>query len=128
MKAMIAVAALALLTCGAALAAPARPADSATEGAVNQASKADPDAGARLVGVWADDADCNLYASMHADGSFHSYSGGDGRWALAGGQLVMSGAGGEYSMQIRWLDADHLELTMQDGTIGHSHRCPDNGQ
>ena len=76
-----------------------------------------------LVGRWGDDSDCQKYIVFRSDGTFLSYTGGEGRWSLSGNSLVMSGAR-TLTMRVERIDNAHLRIFNADGTVGNSQRCP----
>jgi|CXWL01.1.fsa_nt_gi hypothetical protein len=78
---------------------------------------------AALVGRWGDNGDCGKDIVFRGDGTFHSYTGGEGRWSLNGDQLTMAGEGGTFGVVIRWTDQNSMQVINPDGTVGISHRC-----
>lgn len=76
-----------------------------------------------LVGRWGDNGDCTKDVIFRADGSFLSYTGGEGRWTLNGDRLALTGSGGEFVMRVRWDDVGRLIITNPDGSVGSSQRC-----
>lgn len=82
-----------------------------------------PVTAAALVGRWGDNGDCAKDVIFRADGTFLSYTGGEGRWALNGDRLALTGAGGEFVMRVRWDDNGRLIITNPDGSVGSSQRC-----
>ncbi len=81
-----------------------------------------PVTAAALVGRWGDNGDCTKDVIFRADGTFLSFTGGEGRWVLNGDQLVVTGAGGEFVMRVRWGNGG-LIITNPDGSVGTSQRC-----
>lgn len=93
-----------------------------------QGGKPDPTAqrpvtAAALVGRWGDNGDCAKDVVFRADGTFLSFTGGEGRWALNGDQLVLTGPNGEFPMRVRWGEGGQLIITNPDGSVGTSQRC-----
>ncbi|MBX3562827.1 MAG: hypothetical protein KF780_13565 [Sphingomonas sp.] len=82
-----------------------------------------PVTAAALVGRWGDNGDCRQDVIFRADGTFLSYTGGEGRWTLNGDRLALTGPGGEFVMRVRWGDSGRLIITNPDGSIGSSQRC-----
>jgi hypothetical protein len=78
---------------------------------------------ALLVGRWGDNGDCNKDVVFRRDGSFHSYTGGEGRWSLNGDHLTMTGANGVFELDLRWQDDNHMQVINPDGSVGASNRC-----
>lgn len=76
-----------------------------------------------LIGRWGDNGDCTKDVFFNQDGTFQSYTGGGGRWALNGDQLTLAGPGGEFVMRVRWGDSGRLIITNPDGSEGFSQRC-----
>lgn len=76
-----------------------------------------------LVGRWGDNGDCTKDIIFNADGTFHSYTGGNGRWQINGDTIVMSGPNGDFSLQMQMIDQNHLMLRNPDGSVGTSQRC-----
>jgi len=76
-----------------------------------------------LLGRWGDNGDCTKDIVFNPDGSYTAYTGGSGRWQINGDSIVMSGAGGTFSLQMQLIDQDHLRLRNPDGSIGTSQRC-----
>lgn len=115
-KILLAAVAAALLATG-----PAAP-------AFAQGGKPDPAAqrpvtAAALVGRWGDNGDCAKDVVFRADGTFRSFTGGEGRWALNGDRLVLTGPNGEFPMRVRWDGPNRLAITNPDGSVGNSQRC-----
>lgn len=79
-----------------------------------------PDA---LVGRWGDNGDCKHYVLLRGDGSFHSYTGGEGRWTVTDDMLAMAGPGGTMRLRVIEMDPDHMTVENANGSIGHSQRC-----
>jgi hypothetical protein len=101
-----------------AAAPPASPAASSPQPA------AAPLSAAGLVGRWGDNGDCTHFLIFRGDGTFHSYTGGEGRWSLAGGRLVMTGASGSQVRQVTRIDAARIRIVNPGGSAGVSQRCP----
>lgn len=76
-----------------------------------------------LIGRWGDSGDCNKDVVFNADGTFHSYTGGDGQYSVSGDIITMSGDGGVFQLQARVLDANTLELSNPTGAVFTSQRC-----
>jgi hypothetical protein len=76
-----------------------------------------------LYGRWGDDGDCNKDILFRPNGTFLSYTGGEGNWSVDGENLVLQGAGGRFDLIVRWTDRDHMDLVHPDGAVGHSQRC-----
>ena len=83
-----------------------------------------PVTAAGLVGRWGDNGDCARYLVLRGDGTFLSYTGGEGRWSLSGGRLVMAGRNGRSSLAVARLDRSRIRITNEDGSAGVSQRCP----
>jgi hypothetical protein len=82
-----------------------------------------PVTAAALVGRWGDNGDCTKDVIFRADGTFLSYTGGEGRWVLNGDRLALTGPGGEFVMRVRWGEDGRLVVTNPDGSVGMSQRC-----
>lgn len=76
-----------------------------------------------LLGRWTDDGDCKLDIEFRPDGTFRSYTGGEGSWSLAGNVLTLSGQGGTFRLQLQALDGDTMSTINEQGTRGRSTRC-----
>jgi hypothetical protein len=87
-----------------------------------------PLSAAGLVGRWGDNGDCTHFLIFRGDGTFHSYTGGEGRWSLAGGRLVMTGASGSQVRQVTRIDAARIRIVNPGGSAGVSQRCPSPGR
>jgi hypothetical protein len=79
---------------------------------------------AGLVGRWGDNGDCAKYIVFRGDGTFLSYTGGEGRWSLSGGRLVMTGRNGRSTLAVARLDRSRIRIVNADGSAGISQRCP----
>jgi hypothetical protein len=101
-----------------ALAAPAAGQRSGARAAIGT-----PVAPARLLGRWGDNGDCAKDVIFRGDGTFRSYTGGEGRWRLAGDRLTMTGANGAFVLIVRRIARDRLRIVNPDGSIGFSQRC-----
>jgi len=82
-----------------------------------------PPTAAQLVGRWGDNGDCTRDMLINDDGSFRMYTGGAGRWRLAGDQLTLSGEGGDFTVRVEMLSEDQLMVQNPDGSVGFSQRC-----
>ncbi|HWT11143.1 MAG TPA: hypothetical protein VN231_00145 [Allosphingosinicella sp.] len=78
---------------------------------------------ARLVGRWTDDGDCKHDVEFRPDGTFRSYTGGEGRWALAGDLLTLTGGGGTFRLRLQSVGDDAMMTVNEQGTLGRSTRC-----
>lgn len=78
---------------------------------------------ARLLGRWGDNGDCSKDVIFRGDGTFRSYTGGEGGWRLAGDRLTMTGANGAFVLIVRRIGPDRLRIVNPDGSIGFSQRC-----
>lgn len=76
-----------------------------------------------LVGRWGDNGDCTKDITFAADGAFRSYTGGSGRWSVAGDRLTMAGDGGTFVVQIQSVNEQQLIVGNPDGSFGISQRC-----
>ena len=76
-----------------------------------------------LIGRWGDNGDCSKDIHVFADGTFRSYTGGDGRWWLEGDQLTFEGSGGTFVMRVAYEGPDSMIITNPDGSVGRSQRC-----
>lgn len=85
--------------------------------------RAIPVTAAALVGRWGDNGDCAKFIVFRGDGTFLSYTGGVGRWTLAGNRLQMTGTN-SIAVRVERIDRDRLRITNADGSIGTSQRCP----
>lgn len=80
-----------------------------------------------LVGRWGDNGDCTHFLILRGDGTFRSYTGGEGRWSFRRGELVMTGANGSVTRRVERLDRARIRLSGADGAAGISQRCPSPG-
>lgn len=78
---------------------------------------------AALVGRWGDNGDCAKDVVFRADGTFRTFTGGEGRWSLNGDRLVLTGGSGEIPLRVRWGAQNQLIITNPDGSVGTSQRC-----
>lgn len=76
-----------------------------------------------LVGRWGDNGDCAKDIVFAEDGTFRSYTGGSGAWALDGNTVTMSGSGGTFQVQIEIIGDNQLLIQNPDGSVGTSQRC-----
>lgn len=121
------LAALALFGCG----QPATTADVAVPAA--EAPVADPHAPpaqsgeavttAFLAGAWGDNGDCNSTITFNADGSFRMQDGSTGTWTLEGDRVTMSGANGDFGVNVAKGNENQLLIGRPDGSFGISQRC-----
>lgn len=118
-KLIVLVAAIALAACGQPDATPASQAPAA------QQTTADANAVTAdfLVGAWGDNGDCTSTITYNADGSFRMADGSTGTWTLEGDRVTMSGAGGEFSVQVTKGNDNQLLIGQPDGGFGISQRC-----
>ena len=76
-----------------------------------------------LIGRWTDDGDCKRDIEFRPDGTFRSYTGGEGQWNLNGDVLTLSGQGGTFQLRLQALDGDTMMTVNQQGNPGRSTRC-----
>lgn len=76
-----------------------------------------------LVGRWGDNGDCTKDIVFNADGTFHSYTGGEGTWTLEGDTMSMTGAGGTSQVRVAIANQNTLLIGNPDGSFGTSQRC-----
>jgi hypothetical protein len=76
-----------------------------------------------LVGRWGDNGDCSKDVTLNADGSFTSYSGGEGQWSLEGTTMRMAGKQSTQALQLELIDQNTIRITNPDGSVGTSQRC-----
>ena len=119
---------IALAACG----QPAAPAAAPAETATTTSDAAKPDAAASaegavtpamLVGRWGDNGDCSKDVIFNADGTFASYTGGDGTWSLNHDVMSMTGAEGTFQVRVAIVDQNTLMIGNADGSYGMSQRC-----
>lgn len=77
-----------------------------------------------LVGRWGDNGDCTHFLILRGDGTFRSYTGGEGRWSFSRGELVMTGANGSFTRRVTRIDRARIRLSGTNGSSGVSQRCP----
>lgn len=78
-----------------------------------------------LVGRWGDNGDCARFVIFRSDGTFRSFSGGEGNWRLARDRLTMTPRGGQASvLRATVLAQTRIAIVNPDGTRGVSQRCP----
>ena len=134
MRVLVFAAALALIACTPK--APSQPAEQAGAATISQASapsgKPDAEAPAAttpildrefLVGRWGDNGDCTQDLVLNGDGSFQSYSGGEGVWSLEGNRLRMTGKADTLELELDVIDQNTLRVTNPNGSVGSSQRC-----
>lgn len=98
------------------------------EAAANQAGPAaapspPPVQAGRLVGRWSESPDCASGFEFRADGSFTVTEGGEGRWALDGDVLTLTGDNGSARVRLRQLDDRGMVALDEQGRTSHSVRC-----
>lgn len=76
-----------------------------------------------LVGRWTDDGDCKRDIEFRPDGTFRSYTGGEGSWELAGDVLTLTGVNGSFELRLQSLDDDTMMTLNPQGARGRSTRC-----
>ena len=76
-----------------------------------------------MIGRWGDNGDCTKDIVINGDGTFHSYTGGEGAWTLNGDQLQLEGKNGSFGLQLEIIDQNSLRITNPDGSVGTSQRC-----
>lgn len=77
-----------------------------------------------LVGRWGDNGDCTHFLILRGDGTFRSWTGGEGRWSFRRGELVMTGANASVTRRVARIDRARIRLSGADGSAGISQRCP----
>jgi hypothetical protein len=93
------------------------PADGATPAG---AATVDPQ---QLVGRWTDDGNCKRDIEFRPDGTFRSFTGGEGRWEVSGDVLTLSGVNGNFELRLQSLDPDTMTTVNPQGQLGRSTRC-----
>jgi len=78
---------------------------------------------ARLVGRWGDNGDCSKDVIFRGDGTFRSYTGGEGSWRLVGERLTMSGRNGPTVLIVRLVAPNRIRIANPDRSVGFSQRC-----
>ncbi len=78
---------------------------------------------AMFVGRWGDNGDCTNDIVFRPDGTFTSYTGGQGNWRLNGDVMTMSGSGGTFQVRVQIIDNSRLLIFNPDGSVGTSQRC-----
>lgn len=121
MKRFITIAAFALAACG--QPAPQAPANVEPAAPAPAATPLPAFSAQTLIGRWGDSGDCNKDVVFNADGTFHSYTGGDGRYSVESDIITMQGDGGVFQLRARVLDANTLELENPSGAVFTSQRC-----
>lgn len=76
-----------------------------------------------LVGRWTDDGDCKRDIEFRPDGTFRSYTGGEGSWELSGDVLTLTGVNGSFELRLQSLDPDTMMTVNPQGQQGRSTRC-----
>jgi len=76
-----------------------------------------------LIGRWGDNGDCTKDIVLNADGSFRSYTGGEGVWSLEGNRMRMAGKANTLEAQVELIDQNTIRVTNADGSVGTSQRC-----
>ena len=77
----------------------------------------------QLLGRWGDNGDCSKDVIFRGDGTFRSYTGGEGSWRIAGERLTMTGPNGSFLLHVRRIGRDRLRIVNPDGSVGFSQRC-----
>lgn len=77
----------------------------------------------QLVGRWGDNGDCSKDVVFRRDGTFRSYTGGEGNWRLSGERLTMTGENGTTVLMVRRIARDRVRIANPDGSVGFSQRC-----
>ena len=121
------LAALALFGCGqpattAQAEAPAAEAANA-DGHAPPAQSGEAVTAAFLAGAWGDNGDCNSTITFNADGSFRMQDGSTGTWTLEGDRVTMSGANGDFGVNVAKGGENQLLIGQPDGSFGISQRC-----
>ncbi len=75
------------------------------------------------VGRWTETNDCNNVTLLGGDGIFITSDGGRGNWDVRGGQLGLSGPGGQATLQVFLNNPNTMTLTGSDGTQSIWTRC-----
>ena len=78
---------------------------------------------ALLVGRWGDNGDCSKDVVFNANGTFASYTGGNGTWTLSGDIVSMTGAEGTFQVRVAIVNQNTLMIGNPDGSYGMSQRC-----
>lgn len=76
-----------------------------------------------LVGTWGDNGDCNSAVTLNADGTLRMQDGAPGTWTLNGDRLTMSGANGDFAVNVAKGNDHQLFIGQPDGSFGISQRC-----
>lgn len=76
-----------------------------------------------LIGRWGDNGDCSKDVTLNADGSFTSYTGGEGQWSLSGSTMRMAGKQSTQEVEVQRIDQNTIRITNPDGSVGTSQRC-----
>lgn len=91
------------------------------------AAPAPPATAEALVGRWGDNGDCTHFLILRGDGTFRSWTGGEGRWSFRRGELAMTGANASVTRRVARIDRARIRLSGADGSSGISQRCPSPG-
>lgn len=116
---------MALTACGQPAAPPAEPTAEApaTDPNAPPTPSADPVTAAFLIGAWGDNGDCNSAVTFNADGTLHMQDGSPGTWTLQGDRRTMSGANGDFAVNIAKGNDNQLFVGQPDGGFAISQRC-----
>ena len=76
-----------------------------------------------LIGRWSDNGDCSKDVTLNADGSFTSYTGGEGQWSLSGSTMRMAGKESTQEVDVERVDQNTVRITSPDSSVGTSQRC-----
>ncbi|HEV2865720.1 MAG TPA: hypothetical protein VGX37_04340 [Allosphingosinicella sp.] len=76
-----------------------------------------------LVGRWSDDAECKQEIELRSDGTFRSFTGGEGNWALSGDVLTLTGPNGAFQLRLQSATPEALTTINDQGQVGRSIRC-----
>lgn len=76
-----------------------------------------------MIGRWGDNGDCTKDIVINTNGSFTSYTGGEGQWSLNGDTLHLEGKNGAYDLRLEMIDQNTIRITNPDGSVGTSQRC-----
>lgn len=87
------------------------------------AQSGEPVTAAFLAGAWGDNGDCTSTITFNADGSFRMQDGSTGTWTLEGDRVTMSGANGDFGVNVAKGNENQLLIGQPDGSFGISQRC-----
>lgn len=76
-----------------------------------------------LIGKWTDNRNCAQFVEFKDDGTFLSFTGGQGTWTLENSRVAMTGQNGTFVLILRGLADGTMEATDANGAVFLQTRC-----